>query len=426
VGAGYTGLWTAYYLKRAQPALDIVIAEAEFAGFGASGRNGGWLTGNAGWSVEPLLKAGGHDGVRAMMRALLASPDEVIAVAQAEGIEADILRCDELIVATNPAQMQRLRRALLDRQSWQIADDRARILGPSEARTRVGIPALHGALAIGGQARLQPAKLVTGLARAVERLGVTIFETTPVTAVRAGAVQTRQGVIQAAIVLRATEGFSCRLPGQRRRILPLNSAQIVTAPLPPDFWQATGWAGREILGDAAHGYCYAQRTRDDRIAFGGRGLPYRFGSRFDDSGRTDQATLRMLRDRLHQLFPQTRAIGIDHAWSGVLGVARDWAPGLGFDAGTGLGWAGGYLGTGVATSNLAGRTLADLVLGRASDLARLPWVNRTPRKGEPEPLRWLGVRGAYALYAAADRREYRLGGKTSALGRIGDWLTGDG
>ncbi len=425
VGAGFTGLWTAYYLKRARPSLNVVVLESEFAGFGASGRNGGWLTGSFGWPSAPFEAAAGREAVRAMRRALLGSVDEVISVARVEGIDADIRPADELIVATNPAQMQRLRADLAERLSWQVAEDRVRLIGAQEARDRVAIPALHGAMVIEGQARIQPARLVCGLARLVERQGTVIAEGTRVTGIRPGAALTALGAVHAPVVLRATEGFTVGFAGHRRDLLPLNSAQIVTAPLPDAIWDRIGWQGFEILGDAAHSYCYAQRTRDGRIAMGGRGLPYRYGSRFAVDGNVDAVTARLLRERLLRHFPMLAGVPVDHAWSGVLGVARDWAPAIAYDRATGLGAAGGYVGTGVATSNLAGRTLADLVLDRASDLVAMPWINRRTPRWEPEPLRWLGVRAVYALYAAADRSEDRRGlDRTAIAGRLGHLLAG--
>lgn len=425
IGAGFTGLWTAYYLKRAQPSLKVAILEAEFAGYGASGRNGGWLTGSFGWRTKPLETAGGRDAVRAMRHALLASVNEVASVSRAEGIEADIRLVDELVVATNPAQMQRLEVEVAERQAWGLAEERVRLIGAQEARDRIAIPALHGAMVTEGQARLQPARLVRGLAATVEAQGTAIFEGSRVTEFGPGQARTGRGRIRAPVILRATEGFSATFPGQRRSLLPLNSAQIVTAPLPEALWDRIGWKACEILGDAAHSYCYAQRTADGRIAMGGRGLPYRYGSRLDPDGRADPATVQQLRDRLARHFPAVAGIPVEHAWCGVLGVARDWAPTVSFDPVTGIGAAGGYVGTGVATSNLAGRTLCDLVLGREGTPGAQAWVNRRSRRWEPEPLRWIGIRSVYALYAAADRSEDRSGRRRTALaGRIGGWLTG--
>ena len=423
IGAGFTGLWTAWYLKQARPDLRVTLLEKEFAGYGASGRNGGWLTGGFAWSHDRYARDRGRDAVLAMVAAMNGTVEEVIRVARAEGIEADIHPTDELMVATNPAQMARLAAEVAHRRAWGDAD-RVFALSQGEARQRVNIPDVLGAMLVTGVARIQPAKLVRGLALAVERAGVVIHEDSAVTGIAPGLVTTATGRLHAPIILRATEGYSADLPGLRRDWLPLNSAQIVTPPLPPEIWDRIGWQGAEILGDFNNAYCYCQRTADGRIALGGRGVPYRFGSRMDRDGRPDAETIRRLRAILHRHFPDAAPFGIDHAWCGVLGVPRDWCATVGLDPATGIGWAGGYVGVGVSTSNLAGRTLADLALGRQTDLTALPWVNRRPRRWEPEPLRWLGVHTMYALLHLADQREARLGIGPSRLARLGNWLTG--
>lgn len=275
-------------------------------------------------------------------------------------------------------------------------------------------------------------KLVKALAASVEALGVTVHESTPVTEIRPGHAVTPYGTVRAPYVLRCTEGFTASLKGQRRTWLPMNSSMITTEPLTEEQWESVGWAGREALGDMAHAYMYAQRTADGRIALGGRGVPYRFGSRTDNDGGTQRATARELRAVLTRFFPQLAGVGIAHAWSGVLGVPRDWCATVTLDRATGLGWAGGYVGSGVATANLAGRTLRDLVrhdAGRsgAGELAALPWVNHRVRKWEPEPLRWLGVQGMYATYREADRRErVGRGAASSRLARVADRVAGRG
>lgn len=423
IGAGYSGLWAAYYLKLAQPAMNILVVEQEFAGFGASGRNGGWLTGGFAWNQERYRSTSSEAEVLRMVAAMGGTVAEVIRVAKTEGIEADILETDELMVATNPAQLVRLTQEVAHRRHWGEAD-RVRQISAAEAKERVNIPGTLGGMIVSGVARVQPAKLVQGLARAVERLGVTIAEGTTVTAIDKGRVTTSHGRVSAPIILRCTEGFTANLPGSRREWLPLNSAQIVTAPLPADIWAKIGWNGSEILGDFKNAYCYCQRTREGRIAVGGRGVPYRFGSAIDARGAPDGETIKRLVAILHQHFPAARDVPIAHAWCGVLGVPRDWCATVGLDPATGIGWAGGYVGVGVSTSNLAGRTLADLALGRKTALTDLPWVNRRVRNWEPEPFRWLGVHGMYALLRAADSREARGLGGPSRLAAIGNWLTG--
>jgi glycine/D-amino acid oxidase-like deaminating enzyme len=407
VGAGYTGLWTAWALKAAEPGLEVAILERAFAGFGASGRNGGWLSGGFAWSHDTYAARSGRDAVWDMVRAMAGTVDAVIAVAEAEGIDADIHRTDELLVATNAAQWARAEAELARRRTWGEDADRLGLIGAEALAARVAIPDARGALVLRGVARVQPAKLVRGLAAAVERRGVRIFEDTEVTVIAPGRVETRAGTLRAPVVLRATEGFTAALPGHRRYWLPLNSAQIVTEPLPEAVWREIGWEGGELVGDLAHAYCYCQRTREGRIAFGGRGTPYRFGSALDRDGRPDSATIAWLTEGLHRRFPAAREARIEHAWCGVLGVPRDWCATVGFDREQGIGWAGGYVGVGVSTAHLAGHTLADLALGRDTPRTRLPWVGHRVRRWEPEPLRWLGVRGLNALLRAADRAEAR-------------------
>jgi len=425
VGAGFTGLWTAYYLKKANPQLRIVVLEKEFAGFGASGRNGGWLSGGFEWSRERYLKNASRDKVIALQHAMAVTVDEVIAVCEAEGIDADILRVDNLMLATNPAQLSRAKSEYDKLLAWDTPPEQLCWLDAKQMRERIAIDKVQGGFARQGKARVQPAKLVRGLAEAVQRLGVFIYEQTPVIAIDKGRVSTTRGTVQAEAIIRATEGFTAGLRGHKRLWLPMNSAIIVTELLPDALWQEIGWQGCELLGDMAHAYCYAQRTREGRIAMGGRGVPYRFGSRTDDGGKTQQATIDQLHAILTKLLPQTKKLKIDHAWCGVLGVPRDWCTSVGFDRQSGIGWAGGYVGLGVSTSNLAGRTLCDLVLRRDTELARMPWVGRQVRKWEPEPLRWLGVHSMYQLYRLADQREQaQVIQQTSKLAALANRLTG--
>ena len=424
VGAGYTGLWTAYYLKKAEPSLRIVVVEKEFAGYGASGRNGGWLTGGFSWSREKYVGTSSRGAVVDMQRSMAGTVDEVIAVTEAEGIDADIRRTEELLVATNAAQLQRARAMYEDAKSWELTEDRVGFIDATEAGRRIAVKNALGAFVIKKVARVQPAKLVQGLAKAVANLGVPIYEQTTVLSIEKGTVTTTRGAVRAEKIIRATEGFTAGLAGYERLWLPLNSAIVVTEPLSEALWRDIGWAGYEVLGDAAHAYCYAQRTREGRIAMGGRGVPYRFGSKTDTRGVTQQATIDKLHNILTTLLPQTKDVRLDHAWCCTLGVPRDWCATVGFDRETGIGWAGGYVGLGVSTSNLSARTLRDLVLGHDTELTRLPWVNRTVRKWEPEPLRWLGVHSMYQLYRMADEREANGLPSTSRLAAFANRLTG--
>ncbi len=426
VGAGYTGLWTAYYLKRADPGLRVVVLEAAFAGFGASGRNGGWVTaGLPGSRARYAAHPRGARGVRELERYLRETVDEVARVCAAEGIDAGLVKGGTLTVATSAAQDARLRRQLVAERAWGGDDTVVRYLDKAELAGRLQVAGAIGALYRPDCARVQPAELVAGLAGAVARSGVMLYEGTPVASITPGLARTPAGDVRAPYVLRCTEGFTAELPGYHRALLPMNSSMIVTGPLSTQAWQSIGWGGFETLDDEAHAYIYAQRTADGRIALGGRGVPYRFGSGLDHDGAIAPSTVAQLGRILRRMFPVTAGAGIEHAWCGVLGVPRDWCATVMMDPRTGLGWAGGYTGQGVAAANLAGRTLADLVRGVPSPLTTLPWVGHRSPRWEPEPLRWTGVRGLYALYRTADRMEGAgRGARTSVLARAGDLISG--
>ena len=426
VGAGYTGLWTAYYLKRADPGLRVVVLEQHFAGYGASGRNGGWVTATLPGSRARYARGPrGRAGVRALEQQLRETVDEVARVGRAEGIDAGLVKGGTLSVATSAAQDARLRQRLEQERAWGDGPGIVRYLEKEELAARVQVTGALGALYWPDCARVQPASLAAGLAEAVAGTGVSLYEDTPVRSIAAGVARTDAGDVRAPFVLRCTEGFTADLPGQHRTLLPMNSSMVVTGPLSEAAWKSIGWDGCETLGDEAHAYVYAQRTADGRIALGGRGIPYRFGSGLDHDGAIADSTIAQLGRILRRMFPAAAGAGLDHAWCGVLGVPRDWCATVTMDPRTGLGWAGGYSGHGVAAANLAGRTLADLVRGVPSPLTTLPWVGHRSPRWEPEPARWAGVRGLYALYRTADRLETTgRSGRTSLLARAGDVISG--
>lgn len=425
IGAGLTGLWTAYYLSQAAPDMRIAVIEKEFAGFGASGRNGGWLSSELAGSRKRYAASHGRDGVIRLLRAMRTAVDDVIGVAEQEGIDADIVKNGILHVARNPAQAVRAREMVADEQSWGATEDDYRVLSAADMRDRINVSRGDIGVFTPHCARVQPARLVQGLAGAVERRGVTIYERTTARSIAPGQVVTDRGTVNAGVVLRCLEGFTASIQGERRNWLPMNSSMIVTQPLGPEVWDSIGWRDAELLGDFAHAYMYAQRTADGRIALGGRGIPYRYGSRTDTRGVTQDATIKILAALLVDMFPALQDVALDHAWCGVLGVPRDWCATVNFDPETGLGTAGGYVGSGLTTTSLAGRTLADLVLKRDSELVSLPWVGRQVRQWEPEPLRWIGVQAMYALYRTADRREWdSQQPRTSRLAGLGNLLTG--
>lgn len=422
VGAGYTGLWTAYALAEAEPSLRIVIVEERFAGYGASGRNGGWLTNTITGGHDAYEAAHGREAVARFQLALNDAVDEVIRVAATEGIDAEIRKGGSLLVARNPAQLGRAR--ALEAQARRWPEEGMIALSAAESTARVNVHGTLGGLWQPHCARIHPAKLVAGLVDAVRRRGVRLLEGSRIDRIEPGRALGETGEVRAPFVIRATEGFTANLRGEHRTWVPLNSSMIITEPLPDSAWDDIGWADYDTLEDLSHVYAYSQRTPDGRIAIGGRGKPYRYGSRTDNDGSTATATVQALTSLLHEWFPASRGTAIAHAWSGVLGVPRTWQATVGLDEATGLGWAGGYVGTGVTASNLAGRTLADLVLGRDTALTELPWVNQRARRWEIEPLRWIATHGIYGAYGLADRIEQRGGERTSVVAKLAGIIAG--
>ena len=403
VGAGYTGLWTAHYLLEADPSLKVVVVEKDIAGFGASGRNGGWCSALFAASHDKIAKRYGRDAAISLQRAMFETVDEV----GRAGIDCDFEKGGTLTLVTSATQLDRVRAEIDHARRWGFGEEDHRWLARDEVEARVRADGVLGAVFTPHCARLQPAKLVRGLAERVERAGARIYEQTAATAIEPMRVRTTSGTVTARFVVRATEGYSARLPGLRRKVVPLYSLMIATEPLGEEVWQQIGWDRAETIHDGRHLLIYAQRTADGRIAIGGRGAPYHFGSRIEPDYDRDATVHDALEEVVKQLFPPTRDARIMHRWGGPLGVPRDWFSSVGLDRSSGLAWAGGYVGDGVATTNLAGRTLRDLILGRDTALTRLPWVGHRSPSWEPEPFRWIGVNGALKLMASADDKERR-------------------
>ncbi len=410
VGGGYTGLWTAYYLLRLDPTLRVVVLEREIIGFGASGRNGGWCVGEIAASPDRHEQVAGNDSARRFLRELFDSVDEIGRVAEREGIDCHFAKGGTIRLARNAAQLKRQSDEVEHHQrAFGLNDDDLRLLGADEARTHLNATNVMGGLLFAHTAALHPARLVRGLGESVERLGGTIAEQTTVTAIEPGCAVTDRGVLKADVVVRALEGYTPTLAGHGRALAPLYSLMVATEPLSDDMWGEIGLSERQTFADDRHMVIYGQRTRDGRIAFGGRGAPYGFRSRIDPAIERRSGIHERIIETLVKMLPQLGDIAISHRWGGVMGVPRDWFPSVGFDRESGIAWAGGYVGEGVAPSNLAGRTLADLITRTDSPRTDLPWVGHRSRNWEPEPLRWLSINGGLRVMGLADRSEARSG-----------------
>jgi glycine/D-amino acid oxidase-like deaminating enzyme len=409
VGAGFTGLWSAYYLKRLQPDLRVVVLEAEVAGYGPSGRNGGWASSGVAASPRAYERKSDRDAVVRATRETFGAVDEIGDVAEREGIDCGYLKAGMLTVATSKPQDDRLAESVRASYAVGMSEDDLRLLTPAEASELAAVERVRAASFSPCAARIDPARLARGLAHACERLGVRIFERTRALAAGPGSVRCESGTVRAGIVLRATESYTTELAGHGRDYLPLYSLMIATEPLPDEAWEEHRWKDGLLIGDRHHLFFYAQRTADGRIAIGGRGAPYRLGRPIDERNERNVAVRTRLETALRWNFPIARDARVTHHWGGPLAVPRDWSMSVSFDRASGFGFAGGYVGHGVVAANISGRTLADLALGRDSDLVSLPWVGHRSRRWEPEPLRYLASSAIVRTLGSADRAEDRSG-----------------
>jgi len=423
VGGGFTGLWTAYYLSESDPSLQIAVLESEVVGFGASGRNGGWCSALFPTGIDKLARKFGRDSALAMQEAMHATVSEVERVIAHESIECDWHRGGTLILARSELQREAAKAEIADWRSWGYSESEYALLDQAETVQRTGATAVIGATWTPHCAVMHPAKLVRSLAKVLANRGVKIYEQTRALNLGPHVVTTARGQIKAKFVVRATEGYTAQLSGHKRDVAPIYSLMIATEPLTEDVWEQIGLTDREAFSDYRNLIIYGQRTADNRLAFGGRGAPYHFSSRIDPSFDLHPQVHEELRRTLVEMFPVLANTEITHSWGGSLGVARDWMASCGLDPKTGLAWAGGYVGDGVGTSNLAGRTLADLITGEDSALTRLPWVNHHSRKWEPEPLRWLGINVGLRAMTIADSTERRTG-KPSRLAKAAQRFIG--
>jgi glycine/D-amino acid oxidase-like deaminating enzyme len=411
LGAGFTGLWTAYYLLKEEPSLRVMLLEGEVAGFGASGRNGAWC--GSAFPVTPgeLARRFGGVAARSLLTEMQNAVAEVGRVAEAEGIDAEYFRGGMLRVARGPGQLPAVRAAYEAYAALGLGDD-YRVLSAEETDRRVRISGAQGALYSPHCATVHPGRLVRGLARTVERLGGTIFERSPVVGYETGIsprLVTARGEIRARTIVLAGEAYLARFRALRRQVLPLYSLIVLTEPLSEAQWGEIGWERRECVGSSRYTVDYLSRTADGRILFGGRGAPYHYGSRIKDDYDHHAPTHEMLRRAAKNWFPALGDARFTHAWGGPLAVPRDWMPTMSYDPRSGVATARGYTGQGVATANLSGRTLAGMILGRDTAIIRLPTANHRSRSWEPEPLRWIGARFVQRGLKRVDDRAERTG-----------------
>ncbi len=424
VGGGFSGLWTAYYLRQLEPSLRVAVLERHYCGFGASGRNGGWAVGELAGSVSDYARRSSPTESRRLLRATFDAVDEIGRVAAAEGIDCDYAKGGTIRVARTAPQAERQVADIAEARALGLTPDEIRLLDADEAAEQLNATDVRSGILLGPSAVLDPAKLARGLATVADSAGAEIYEQSRARAIDGGAVQVGGSEVRAPVIVRATEAYTRDLRGLRRDILPVYSRMVATEPLPDELFDDIGLANRPSFADDRRMVTYGQRTADNRIAFGATGVPYSFGSRIVPSAETHLGMHRRIWRVLVEMLPQLADVRITHRWGGVLGIPRNWLPGVLFYPRTGQGVLGGYVGEGVAASNLAGRTMAELICERDTERTSLPWVGVTSRRWEPEPLRWLGVRVSRALLGVADERELRSGKPDRLMSGIAKLLRG--
>jgi len=418
VGAGFTGLWTAYALATVGAGLRIVVVEAEIAGYGASGRNAGFVSAGIAGDAALYERRAGRGAVDRAEREMIRAIDEIGRVIAAESIDCGYVKSGSFRVATSRPQLERVEAAVKRARSRGLDEEDVRLVTAGEIRSQIRIEGALGGSYTPHCGRVDPGRLVRGLAAACERHGVTICERSPARRIEPRRVVCEDGVVRAGVVVRATESYTTRLPGELRRYLPLLSHMIATEPLPQAVWNEIGWAEAQPIADQHYLFVYGQRTPDGRIAIGGAGSSYRLGGAIRERDEQRAPVRARLEAALRRYFPPAAGARVTHHWGGPLGAPRDWSMGVSLDRRSGLLTLGGYTGHGVVASHLAGRTAADLILERESELVTLPWVGHRSPRWPPEPARFLGARATLAVLASADRYEDRTGRATRRVGLV--------
>ena len=409
-GAGYTGLWTAYYLKKLNPDLSIAIFESEVAGFGASGRNGGWCSSDLAGLEKKLAQPELKDAAMRLQRLMFDTVKEVGRVTELESIDCHYDHSGQLNAAILPAQLQRVHQYVDFIHGLGFGEQDLQLLSPQQLREHINIDGALGGMYGSHCAAIHPARLVRGLANVVEGLGVKIFEHSPVTHLDQQGFSTMKGRVKAGATVLATEGYTGTINGLGRKLIPVHSMMIATEPLSAQQLEEIGLQKRHTFNNLNHMTTYGQLTADNRIAFGCRGS-YLFGSGIRSHFDPADPEFDLVWKSLLKFFPTLRDSRYTHAWGGAFGVSRTLNPAVCFDKEKRFGWAGGYFGEGVAASNLAGRTMADLILERDTDRVHTLWVNPErereldKKRWEVEPVRWLGVNGRRRLMRMADKAE---------------------
>lgn len=399
IGGGFTGLVTAYELRRADPSLKVAVLEAQEVGYGSSGRNGsfGMTVVGLGFGVTAMLR--GKQFLKDAHTYMERAVDRMSELIHAEDLDCDYLRPGFLRAATTTGYVSRIQHdvALMQSLGFSGIDwiDREAV------RAKVNSSLYLGALWEPRLVLVDPAKLVREEKRLAMENGAQVYENTPVMEITAKpnfVLKTPKGSVSAEKVVFATNAYSHLFPQLIRRQIPAFTYMIATEPLTPQQLEPVGWNGREGVEDARNLIHYYRITPDNRLVIGGGpvGLTYANSLYADES----ESAWEHLRQHMELLFPSFKGVRITHRWGGPFSVTLNLTPALGFAGDKRAVYSLGCIGHGVSMSHLNAQTIRDLLLERQSDLMDCPFINPRVIPWPPEPLRIVlaqGIRGYLQL-----------------------------
>ncbi len=409
IGAGFSGLWSAFHLKQFQPNLKIAIFEKEYVGFGASGRNGGWASAEYPTSSNRLIKENGLESYKNLRAAITKSIDEIGQIAKSNDWQIDYAKGGSLLFARGNAQLSRISKEI---------DEEHQLLNKSQTTELLNIPSALGSVFTPHCAALNPFKLVRALADHLEKLGVMIYEQSSVSEIRDKQVEVNGFNVNCTFSIRATEAFTPRKWMGNRQI-PIYSLMVATEPLSNEVIKEIRNTQRATFQEACHLITYAQITGDNRLALGGRGVRYKLYSRLSERSEIDNRMHSALEKRAKSWFPQIANTKFEYRWGGAVALTRRWQAYLNFDHTTGRAEIGGYVGDGVTLSYLVAKTLAEKMSNVKT--ANLPFIDQRIGRWEPEPIRYLAVNAGFKATVMADYEE-KITKRPSLLAAIIDPL----
>ena len=404
VGGGFTGLSAAHHLKRAEPDLRVALLEAEVIGFGASGRTGGFNMTLFGLTLSITALRFGNNQAREAHLYMERSVDTTRDLIRSLGIDCDYEHPGFLRVATSEKYRARLLHEIEVAQSLGL--EGIEWLDRDRTCEEVDSPLYLGAWWEPRCGLLNPAKLAWGWRDVIEEEGVLVFERTPAAELRreGGRVQIRtpMGRVAADRVVLATNAYSHLVPQLKRKQSPAWTHIVLTEPLGDHQLAPIGWRNRQGIEDARNLVHYYRLTADNRLLMGGRDVSIRYGRDMD--GDINDGTFSELEHDIVQTFPSLSGAAITHRWGGPVSVTVDMAPAIGCLGDGRIVYSLGCIGHGVSMTHLNGRTVADLVLGRDTELTRVFFVNRRTIPWPPEPIRSLAAAAIRGYMRWEDRR----------------------